>query len=167
MTKIYLGLGSNVEPHKHLRLGIRELSRRFGDLELSNVYSSKSVGFDGADFLNLVVGLEADCSPEDIHRAIEEIHVMAKRQRRETRYSPRTLDVDLLLYGDLVINDGPIRIPRSDILKYSFVLGPLAEIAPNLEHPETGKLIAEHWAEFDKEKHPIVLGEIGSDETPA
>lgn len=166
MAKIYLGLGSNVEPQRHLRLGIRELSRRFGNLELSNVYRSGSVGFDGEDFLNLVVGLEADCSPEDIHRAIEEMHVMANRQRRETRYSPRTLDVDILMYGDLVISDGPIRIPRSDILKYSFVLGPLAEIAPNLQHPETGKSIAEHWAEFDKDNHPIILTGIGSEKTP-
>lgn len=155
MAKIYLGLGSNVEPQRHLRMGIRELSRRFGHLELSNVYRSKSVGFEGEDFLNLVVGLDADCSPEDMHLAIEEMHVMANRQRRETRYSPRTLDVDLLLHGDLIIKDGPVRIPRSDILKYSFVLSPLAEIAPNLRHPETGRLISEHWAEFDKDKHPL------------
>ena len=59
MAKIYLGIGSNVEPEKHLRLGIRELGERFGVLELSNVYRSKAVGFEGDDFLNLVVGLES------------------------------------------------------------------------------------------------------------
>jgi 2-amino-4-hydroxy-6-hydroxymethyldihydropteridine diphosphokinase len=160
MTSVYLGLGSNVDPGKHLQLGIRELARRFGDLELSNVYRSKAVGFDGEDFLNLVVGLETASSARDIHCVIEDLHKLANRQRHERRYSPRTLDIDLLLYGEHIIEDGPIHVPRADILEYSFVLGPLAEIAPDLVHPQTGKRIADHWAEFDKEAQPLTLVEI-------
>jgi 2-amino-4-hydroxy-6-hydroxymethyldihydropteridine diphosphokinase len=155
MAKIYLGLGSNVEPEKYLQLGIRELCLRFGVLEMSNIYRSKAAGFDGAPFLNLVLGFDSDLSPSEIHQTIEDIHKVAGRQRGESRFSARTLDIDLLLYGDLVLDSGPIRVPRTDILKYSFVLGPLAEIAPDLRHPETGKMITEHWREFDKESHPI------------
>lgn len=162
MAKIYLGLGSNVEPQRYLRLGIRELGRQFGALQLSNVYRSKAVGFDGADFLNLVAGLDSDLTPLEVHDVIENMHRMANRQRGESRYAPRTLDIDLLLYDDLVIEEAPISVPRSDVLKYSFVLGPLAEIAPNLRHPETGRLIAEHWAEFDKDSHPLVAAELTS-----
>ena len=156
MAKIYLGLGSNVEPEKYLQLGIRELGQRFAVLEMSNIYRSKAVGFDGADFLNLVLGFDSDLSPSEIHQSIDDIHRVAGRQRGESRFSPRTLDIDLLLYDDLVLDAGPIRVPRTDILKYSFVLGPLAEIAANLRHPESGRLITEHWAEFDQESHPIV-----------
>ena len=156
MVKIYLGLGSNVEPEKYLRLGIRELGQRFGVLEMSNIYRSKAVGFDGADFLNLVLGFDSDLSPSEIHQSIDDIHRVAGRQRGESRFSARTLDIDLLLYDDLVLDAPPVRVPRSDILKYSFVLGPLAEIAPDLRHPETGRLITEHWAEFDKNSHPLI-----------
>lgn len=165
MVRVYLGLGSNVEPRKYLRLGINELSRRYGVLELSNIYRSKAVGFDGDDFLNLVAGLETDASPQSIHDSIEALHVLADRKRGESRFSPRTLDIDLLLYGDQVIETGPVRVPRADVLKYSFVLGPLAEIAPNLKHPQTGRTMAEHWAGFDKDSHPIELTDIGQEAT--
>ena len=163
MAKIYLGLGSNVDPEKNLRLGIGELGARFGILELSNVYRSAAVGFDGDDFLNLVAGLESDASPAQLHNMLMEIHNLAGRTRSESRYSPRTLDIDLLLYDDLVLDEPPIRIPRSDILEYSFVLGPLAEIAPQLRHPETGRLITEHWAEYDQGTHPLVATSLQAD----
>jgi 2-amino-4-hydroxy-6-hydroxymethyldihydropteridine diphosphokinase len=162
MAKIYLGLGSNVEPEKYLQLGIRELCLRFGVLEMSNIYRSKAVGFDGADFLNLVLGFDSDLSPSEIHQAIEDIHALADRQRGESRFAARTLDIDLLLYDDLVADAAPIRVPRADILKYSFVLGPLAEIAADLRHPETGRLITDHWAEFDQESHPIIAVSVSS-----
>ncbi|MGI9273066.1 MAG: 2-amino-4-hydroxy-6-hydroxymethyldihydropteridine diphosphokinase [Woeseiaceae bacterium] len=160
MAKVYLGLGSNVEPQKHLRLGIEELARQFGVLELSNLYQNAAVGFDGDAFVNLVIGLESDASPLEIHNTIEEIHTLAERERGESRFAPRTLDIDLLLYDDLILNEPPLRLPRGDILKYSFVLGPLAEIAPELRHPETGRLITEHWAEFDKNSHPLLTSNV-------
>lgn len=160
MAKVYLGLGSNVEPQKHLRLGIEELARHFGVLELSDLYENASVGFDGDAFINLVLGLESDASPLEIHNIIEDIHALANRERGESRFAPRTLDIDLLLYDDLVLDEAPLRLPRSDILKYSFVLGPLAEIAPDLRHPETGRLITEHWAEYDKDSHPLATSNV-------
>lgn len=166
MAKIYLGLGSNVEPEKYLQLGIRELGLRFGVLEMSNIYRSKAVGFDGADFLNLVLGFDSDLSPSEIHQAIETIHGVAGRQRGESRFSARTLDIDLLLYDDLVLDAAPIRVPRTDILKYSFVLGPLAEIASDLRHPGTGRLITEHWAEFDQNSHPLVAVSVNTTDAP-
>jgi len=156
MAKVYLGLGSNINPEENLRYGIRELGAQFGTLELSNVYRNASVGFDGDDFMNLVAGLETDASPAQLHAMLKEIDGLVGRKRGESRYAPRTLDIDLLLYDDRVLDEPPVQIPRSDILNYSFVLGPLAEIAPELRHPETGKLITEHWAEFDQDSHPLV-----------
>ena len=156
MVQIYLGLGSNIDPEEHLRLGIRELRQRYGDLAISAVYESASVGFDGPDFLNLVVGCRTEQSPLEVHEQIEVIHGMAGRKRGEEKYSSRSLDIDLLLYGDQIIDAPPLRIPRSDILDYAFVLRPLAELAPGIVHPVTGRTLAEHWADFDQASQPLM-----------
>ena len=155
MAIVYLGLGSNIDPEENLRLGVSELRRRFGDLNISSVYRSAAVGFDGDDFLNLVVDLRADDSPAEIHAQIDAIHEMAGRKRSDRRYSSRTLDIDLLLYDNLIVVEPPLRLPRPDVLKFSFVLRPLSEIAPDLVHPETGRTLAEHWQEFDAASHPL------------
>jgi len=155
MAKVYLGLGSNIDPEKNLRRGVHELRQRFGDLELSDVYQSAAAGFEGDDFLNLVVGMETNDSPLAINEHIGEIHRIAGRQRGEERYSSRPLDIDLLLYDDLIVNEPPLRLPRSDILEYSFVLRPFAELAPELVHPQTGRTLAEHWRVFDEKSHPL------------
>ncbi len=153
MARVYLGLGSNIEPSKNLALGIRELRRLYGALDLSPVYRNEAVGFSGAAFLNMVVGLEAADTPEDMHRKIERIHELAGRQRRKDRDHSRSLDIDLLLYGDLIAEYPKFRLPRADVLEYGFVLRPLAELAPGLEHPQTGKSMAEHWRDFDAGGH--------------
>ena len=160
MAKVYLGLGSNIGPEKNLQRGVRELRQRFGDLELSDVYRNAAVGFEGDDFLNLVVGLETDDSPLVISEHIEEIHRIAGRRRGEEKNSSRPLDIDLLLYDDLILDQPPLRLPRSDILEYSFVLRPFAELAPDLVHPETGCTLARHWREFDESRHPLVPAHV-------
>lgn len=155
MPVVYLGLGSNVAPKQYLQLAARELRRRFKLLALSSVYRSHSLGFDGDDFLNAVACIETDKSALELSSELEEIHDLANRERNSDRFSARTLDIDLLLYGQQVIADTPIRVPRSDVLEYSFVLRPLAEIAPDLAHPVTGKALSQHWREFDAASHPL------------
>lgn len=157
MARVFLGLGSNIEPEANLRLGVLELRRRYGELELSNTYQSAAVGFDGADFLNLVVVLESDDSPMSINAQIAAIHAMAGRQRGESKFSSRPLDIDLLLYDDLIMDEPPLRLPRADILDYSFVLRPMAELVPDLVHPVTGRTMAEHWQAFDNDRQPLRL----------
>jgi len=160
MTVVYLGLGSNIDPEENLRLGLRELRRQYGELTVSNTYQNAAIGFDGDDFLNLVVGFESDDDPMSIHEHIETVHKMAGRRRGEARFSARPLDIDLLLYGNLVITEPPLRLPRSDVLEYSFVLRPLAEIAPDFVHPVTGHTLANHWQECDTGGHPLTLIEV-------
>jgi 2-amino-4-hydroxy-6-hydroxymethyldihydropteridine diphosphokinase len=155
MAKVFAGLGSNIDPEDNLHLGVRELRARYGELQLSAVYRSKSVGFDGHDFLNLVACFETEASPESICEEIERIHELAGRDRNDGKWSARSLDIDLLLYDDLVVDDKPVRIPRNDVLEYSFVLRPLAELAPEFRHPVTGKTMREHWQEFDAASHPL------------
>ncbi len=155
MADIYLGLGSNLNPRANLRLAIRELREHYGALEISAVYKSAAVGFDGADFLNLVVGLQSNATAAEICEDIERIHDLAGRMRGSKKWESRPLDIDLLLYNDDVIDEPPVRVPRSDILEYSFVLRPLAELAPDLRHPVTGQTMQQHWREYDARSHPL------------
>jgi len=155
MATVYLGLGSNVQPEENLSLAIRELRQRYGELDISAVYRSAAVGFEGDEFLNLVVRLRSEDSPLEICEEIEHLHNLSGRVRGSEKWVSRPLDIDLLLYNDLVMNERPVRVPRSDILDYSFVLRPLAELAPDLVHPSTGKTMLTHWQEFDADSHPL------------
>lgn len=160
MAAVYLGLGSNIDAGQNLRMGIAELRRRFGELTISTTYQSKAVGFAGDDFLNLVVGLSSARTPEEIEASIEEIHALAGRRRGAEKYASRPLDIDLLLYDDLVREAPGPRLPRADILEYSFVLRPLAEMAPDLRHPQTGRSMQEHWQQFDQQRHPLTAVDV-------
>jgi len=155
MANVYLGLGSNISPVDNLRIGIAELRRRYGDLQISTVYKSVALGFDGDDFLNVVVQLWSEETPHAMCEEIELIHNLAGRENRGSKWEARSLDIDILLYNDLVMDDGAVRVPRCDILEYSFVLRPLAELAPGLVHPVTGITMLSHWQQFDAASHPL------------
>jgi len=153
MATVYVGLGSNIEPEENLKLGIAELRRRYGEVDVSAVYRSAAVGFEGEDFLNLVGRFESESEPAEICQAIAAIHKLVGRDRKDGKWESRPLDIDLLLYNDRVLEDP--RVPREDVLEYSFVLRPLAELAPDLTHPVTGRTMLEHWQEFDASRHPL------------
>jgi len=160
MATVYVGLGSNIDPETNLRLGLDELRRRFGEVEISAVYKSAAVGFEGDDFLNLVARFESESEPAGICEAIAAVHNLAGRDRHGGKWESRPLDIDLLLYNDLVRDEHPVRVPREDVLEYSFVLRPLAEIAPDLVHPVTGRTMLEHWQEFDASRHPLEVVDV-------
>ncbi|NCT68500.1 MAG: 2-amino-4-hydroxy-6-hydroxymethyldihydropteridine diphosphokinase [Rhodanobacteraceae bacterium] len=143
--RAWLSLGSNLEPERHLRAALAELRERFGDLVVSPVYRFPAVGFDGPDFLNLAVGLDSDLDPfalNDWLHALEDRH---GRRRDVPRFSSRTLDVDIVLFDDLVLSGpGNLQIPRKELAE-AFVLKPLADIAPDVRHPLGGERLADLW----------------------
>jgi len=157
---VYVSAGSNVEPEKHLAMACQELARRFGALRRSSVYRNPAVGFEGPDFLNLVIAFTTSEAPKAIIAELERLHQLAGRVRGPDPFSPRTLDLDLLLYGDRVISAAGIRVPHRDIETYAFVLCPLAELAPGLRHPVTGQTMAQMWADFDRRAHPLERVEL-------
>ncbi len=155
MPRVFVGIGSNIERERHIRDGVADLRRHFGELTLSTVYESEAVGFDGNNFYNLVAAFDSDESVEAINDALHEIEDANGRTREGPRFSSRTLDIDLLLYGDTVLQQGKLELPRDEITKNAFVLRPMAELAPELRHPLLNKSYAELWAAFDKQKQPL------------
>ncbi|WP_405227575.1 2-amino-4-hydroxy-6-hydroxymethyldihydropteridine diphosphokinase [Lentisalinibacter sediminis] len=160
MARVFVSVGSNIRPEENLRLACAELERRFGDLDLSSVYRNPPVGFDGEDFLNLVAGFDTEGDPEEVIAELEQIHRLAGRQRGAERYGPRTLDLDLLLYDDLVTEGPPLTLPRDDVLKYDFVLGPLAELVPDLVHPVDGRRLADLWEAFEDGDRRLTVEDV-------
>ena len=143
--RAYLSLGSNVEPERHLRAAIDALRTRFGDVVVSPVYRTPAVGFDGPAFLNAAAIVDSDLEPQPLNdwlHALEDAH---GRDRSGPRYADRTLDIDIVLFDDRVLDGtGNLRIPRPE-LKHAFVLRPLADIAPGIEVPRTGRTLAQLW----------------------
>ena len=157
MARVYLSLGSNVEPVRYLRAALDALRERFGALDISPAYRSAAVGFDGADFVNLAVGLDTDLSPEALNDWLHALEDRNGRRRDVPRYADRTLDVDIVLYDDLVTQGpGHLDIPRKE-LKHAFVLKPITDIAPQLRHPVSGRTMAQLWAAFPVESEPLAV----------
>ncbi|GAB4509413.1 MAG: 2-amino-4-hydroxy-6-hydroxymethyldihydropteridine diphosphokinase [Sulfuricaulis sp.] len=156
MPRVYVGIGSNIDRENSIRGAVRELTTHYGHLTLSSVYESKALGFEGENFFNLVTGFDSAESIEAIKETLSRIESRLGRVRQENRFSARTLDLDLLLYGDAVRHDDKVKLPHPDIQRYAFVLRPLTDIAPDLQHPETGSTYAEMWRRlFDTEKQEM------------
>ncbi len=150
MSRIYISIGSNIEAEKHVRLAVAELQQHYGEVLLSSVYESEAVGFEGDNFLNMVAGVDTDESVQTVSVVLHDIEDRHGRLRDGPRFSARTLDLDLLLYDDLVINEDGLQIPRDEITKNAFVLWPLAELDPGFRHPVNGQSIAELWENYDR-----------------
>jgi len=130
---------------KNVPSSLKALHSHYGLLDISNVYETKAVGFEGDNFHNLVVGLDTNESPLEISQKLKEIEAMHDRTRGKEQFESRTLDLDQLLYGDLVLQMEGINVPHPDILRYNFVLKPLSELAGDVVHPEEQQTINELW----------------------
>lgn len=151
---IYISVGSNVDKEKHTKAGLQAMYQAFGELTMSSVFESESVGFEGNNFYNLVVKVTTGLSIEEVCRVLKKIEQDNKRQRVEQKFAPRTLDLDLLLY-DSQVTTKPIVLPRPEVLYNAFVLKPLAEIASDEVHPIVNKNYAKLWQEYDQSQQKL------------
>jgi len=153
---VYVAVGSNVEPERNLALATQQLRREFPDVRFSPWYRNRAVGFEGEDFINLVAGFTTLLPINEVLARLHAIESLCGRPRDAPRWAPRSMDLDILLYGELVCDEPRLKLPRPDLLKRAFMLGPLADLAPELVHPLEKMTIGELWQRFDRAAHPMV-----------
>jgi 2-amino-4-hydroxy-6-hydroxymethyldihydropteridine diphosphokinase len=156
MPEVYVAAGSNIEPERHLERAARELERRFPGVRFSPWYRNRAVGFEGEDFINFVAGFATELAVADVLQALHAIEALCGRAREAPRWAPRSMDLDVLLYGDLVCQEPHLKLPRPDLLKRPYMMGPLAALAPDLVHPTERVTIGELWRRVDRSAHPLV-----------
>jgi 2-amino-4-hydroxy-6-hydroxymethyldihydropteridine diphosphokinase len=149
MPRVYVSIGSNVDKERNIPSAVAALRDRFGALACSGVYETEAVGFEGGNFYNLVVSFDTGQSLEELAHTLRRIEDDHGRVRGGARFSSRTLDLDILLYGTVVRHDERFDVPRDEIPRYAFVLLPLVEIAAAVVHPETGERLADMAARLD------------------
>ena len=155
MPDVYVAAGSNIQPELNLLSAISALKRRLGDLRVSHAYRNKATGFEGPDFINLVIGFETELTLTEVLSVLQAVEGLCGRPRKAPKFEPRSMDLDLLLYGDMVCATHAITLPRPDLIKRAYMLRPLAELAPNLVHPTLKQTMADLWKGFDQTAHPM------------
>ncbi|WP_312916554.1 2-amino-4-hydroxy-6-hydroxymethyldihydropteridine diphosphokinase [Stutzerimonas kunmingensis] len=167
LTPVMLGLGSNVQRIERLHAGLDALAELLQDMRCSPVFESLAVGYKGDNFYNLVVAGYTDLPLTELDRRLKFIEADNGRYAPDRKGLP--LDIDVLLYGELVGNFHGLLLPRAEILKNAFVLWPLALLAPTVKHPAAGEAFADLWAQssIDQQLWPVPFQWRGSGLTPA
>jgi len=155
MARAYVSIGSNIEPAVNVLAALQLLADAFGPLRCSSVFRTPAVGFEGEDFLNMVVGLDTDDPPQRLAARLREFEDLRGRKRGGARFSARTLDLDVLTWDDAILADGKLVLPRPEIIEQAFVLGPLAELAGDERHPVLQRTYAELWAQMRSSAHAL------------
>ena len=169
MARVYVSLGSNIDRERKIAEALERLEEHYGPLTRSTLYESPALGFEGDDFHNMVVAFDTRDHPHVVNEVLSRIETELERVRGKDRFVSRTIDLDVLLYGDWVLGDSVLSLPREEILHHEFVLGPLAEICDGLKHPVLGTPIAQLWREWQAD-NPTTLRAIsdpGSEAAPA
>lgn len=155
MAWVTLSLGSNLDPANQLRSCLDALLLNFQDLSLSSVFESEAVGFQGDNFLNMVVGVQTDLPLAELSKMLKGIEDKHGRDRSQPKFSGRTLDIDILTYDNLAGDFNGITLPRAEITENAFVLWPLSQVAGKQKHPVVRQSFADLWAQYDKDKQKL------------
>lgn len=151
VVNVWLSLGSNMVPEQHIPQALRDLEAIFGELRVSPVYESEAIGLEGDNFHNMVVGLYTDRSPRELVETLRQLEARHGRKRAPDKFASRTLDIDLLTYGEQIVDDETIKLPRDEIVKYAFVLLPLSDVAGDEVHPQTGRTYSQLWEKLERQ----------------
>lgn len=161
MAEVFVAAGSNVDPRANLRRALESLACHFAPLRCSRAWRNRAVGFEGEDFVNLVVAFETGLGVRAVLERLHEAEQACGRPRDAPKWAPRTMDLDVLLYDALVCDEPGLVLPRPDLARRAYMLGPMAELAPDLAHPSLGRSMRELWEAFDRAAHPLQPVELG------
>ena len=155
MTTLALSIGSNIDAESNIRAALDALNLEFENIRSSTTYESQAVGFDGDNFLNLVVLADTNKGLEDVTVFLKRLEDLLGRDRQQVRFSGRTMDIDILLYGNESGMFCGIELPRPEVTENAYVLKPLSELLPDVVHPATGMSYLKLWQDYDKSKQQL------------
>lgn len=153
---VFIALGSNIDPAVRLQQAARALREYFPDVRFSRCYRNAACGFDGPDFINAVAGFSTALPVSGVLQVMRDIESRCGRAPEAPKWEPRAMDLDLLLYGEMIGSGPGYTLPRPDLLKRLYMLGPLAQWLPQLVYPPSGPTIGELWAQFP-EPHDALI----------
>jgi 2-amino-4-hydroxy-6-hydroxymethyldihydropteridine diphosphokinase len=162
MPDVYVAAGSNLQPGLRLREALALLKSEFGALRVSPAYRNAAFGFEGEDFVNLGLGFTTGLSPQQVVERLQSVEVRCGRPRDAPKWAARAMDLDIVLYGNLVCKEPGLILPRPDLVRRAYMLKPMVDIAPDVVHPTLGRSLAEIWADHDDghELKPVELDEL-------
>lgn len=155
MPLLTLSLGSNQQADHHIRAALDALQAQFGAMRISSVFESEAVGFDGSNFLNMVVAISTESTLSSVSAHIKALEDKHGRTRGGARFSPRTLDIDILTYGDCVGDYDGIILPRPEITQNAYVLWPMSQLCGDWCDPHSGLSYATLWRQYDKSRQSL------------
>lgn len=160
MTRVFVAAGSNVDAERNLRLASHELVKTFGKVEFSPAYQNVAAGFEGDDFINFVAAFDTDLPVRAVVAELQRIEGLCGRERHAPKWAPRSMDLDILLFGDRVCDEPGLILPRPDLLRRAYMLGPMADIGGEVIHPLEQRTISDLWKRFDRDAHPLTRIEL-------
>jgi 2-amino-4-hydroxy-6-hydroxymethyldihydropteridine diphosphokinase len=155
MARVAVSIGSNLQRDRNVKDALAALSKTFGAISRSSVYESAAYGFDGPPFYNLVVVFETLLDVHAVRGKIQFIENQQGREIGENRSGSRSLDLDLLLYGDAIFHDQGLDVPRREIFEHAYILKPLADLLPTAPHPVTGETFSEIWLRLGSHQEAV------------
>lgn len=156
MVDVYVAAGSNIQPGPRLRQALALLRQAFGELAVSPAYRNAAYGFTGEDFVNLAIGFKTLAGVREVMAQLQAIELACGRPREAPKWAPRAMDLDIVLYGDLVCAEPGLTLPRPDLVRRAYMLKPMVDIAPDLEHPTLRRTLRQLWASHEPGAHPLV-----------
>jgi 2-amino-4-hydroxy-6-hydroxymethyldihydropteridine diphosphokinase len=155
-VQVYVAAGSNIEAEHNLRLALHALRATYAPLRVSPAYRNRAVGFEGADFINLVIGFATTQMLAQVREHLQAVEIRCGRPRAAPRWAPRSMDLDILLYGAQVSQEPGLILPRPDLVRRAYMLKPLTDLAPELPHPTLGRTMAQLWQDLAPAGHELV-----------